>query len=385
VSALIYLDYNATTPVAPEVLEAMMPWFSENFWNAASAHGPGMTAAAAVDRARQQVAAAIGARSSEIVFTSGASEANNLALKGVMRMASPSRTRVLVGATEHKAVLDTADWLATQGFTVETIPAGESGAVEVGTLLPMLDDSVAIVSVMLANNETGVIAPIADLAAAAHNVGAVFHTDATQALGRIPVDVRVLGVDLASFSAHKLYGPKGVGALFVGRRHSLETQVHGGGHERGFRSGTLNVPGIVGFGAAAERSTSNASAEALRQSELVERLLARLAEQVADFEVVASRSDRLPNTANVHFKGADAEAVMANTPQLAVSSGSACTSSIPTPSHVLRAMGMSDEVAYECVRISVGAPTTVEDVDQAAAALAAAVNRVRSMTSAVPA
>jgi cysteine desulfurase len=385
VSEQIYLDYNATTPVAPEVLEVMLPWFSEKFWNAASAHGPGSTASAVVDQARQQVAEAIGARSSEIVFTSGATEANNLAIKGVMGVAPPSRNRVLVGATEHKAVLDAAGWLRRQGSTVEIVPVGDSGAVELDTLRSMLDDSVAIVSVMVANNETGVISPIADLAAATHDAGAVFHTDATQALGRLPFDVRVLGVDLASFSAHKLYGPKGVGALFINRRTSLEAQVHGGGHERGFRSGTLNVPGIVGFGAAAERASASCSVEALHQAELVERLLSRLAERVASFEVVARRSNRLPNTANIHFAGADAEAVMASTPHIAVSSGSACTSAIPTPSHVLRAMGMSDEAAYECLRISVGAPTTRDEIDQAAAALAVSVDRVRSLTSAASA
>lgn len=384
-SGLVYLDYNATTPVAPEVLEAMLPWFSERFWNAASSHGPGMTAAEGVDRARQQVAASVGAAPSEVVFTSGASEANNLALKGVMRMAPSSRTRVLVGATEHKAVLDAADWLGTQGLDVETIPVGESGAVDLGTLLPLLDDSVAIVSVMLANNETGVISPIADLAAAAHDVGAVFHTDATQALGRIPVDVRGLGVDLASFSAHKLYGPKGVGALVVGRRTPVEAQVHGGGHERGLRSGTLNVPGIVGFGAAAELAVGDVSAEASRQRDLVERLRSGLGARLDGVELIAAGAARLPNTVNLRFGGADAEAVMANAPGIAVSSGSACTSSIPTPSHVLRAMGMSDDAAYECIRFSAGRPTSLADIDHAVSSVAAAVERVRSLTEAVPA
>jgi cysteine desulfurase len=308
-----------------------------------------------------------------------------LALKGAMAAAPSSRSRVLVGATEHKAVLDTADWLRGQGSTVEILPVGDSGAVELDTLQSMLDDSVAVVSVMVANNETGVISPIADLAAATHDAGAVFHTDATQALGRLPFDVRVLGVDLASFSAHKLYGPKGVGALFVNRRTSLEPQVHGGGHERGFRSGTLNVPGIVGFGAAAERASASCSVEAVHQAELVELLLSRFAEQVANFEVVARRSNRLPNTVNIRFAGADAEAVMANTPHVAVSSGSACTSAIPTSSHVLRAMGMSDAAAYECLRISVGAPTTRDEIHQAAAALAVSVDRVRSLMSAASA
>ncbi len=383
-SRLIYLDYNATTPVAPEVLEAMTPWFSGSFWNAASAHGPGMTAAAAVDVARQQVAQSIGARPAEVVFTSGASEANNLALKGVAAKAAPSRRRVLVGSTEHKAVLDTADWLATQGYDVSLIPVGDSGVVDVEMLSSMLDDSVMLVSVMLANNETGVISPVAGLAAAAHDAGALFHTDATQALGRIPVDVAALGVDLASFSAHKLYGPKGTGALFVGRGVEVEAQIHGGGHERGARSGTLNVPGIVGFGAAAHRAATRMSSEAPRQAELVHRLLVGLREQVAGVERIGAATERLPNTANIRIPGADAEAVMANAPQVAVSSGSACTSAIPTPSHVLKAMGLSDDEAYECLRFSVGELTSDDEIDGAVDAIAVAIARVRALTSVVP-
>ena len=384
-SRVIYLDYNATTPVAPEVLEEMLPWFSQQFWNAASAHGPGGTAAEAVDSARARIARTISVRPSEIIFTSGATEANNLALKGVMRSAPRTRNRILIGATEHKAVLDTAEFLRSQGFELQIIPVDPTGAVGLGQLLPLLDQRTALVSVMAANNETGALAPIEQLASATHEVGAVFHTDATQALGRIPLDLVALGVDLASFSAHKLYGPKGVGGLFVNRKVHLEAQLHGGGHERGFRSGTLNVPGIVGFGAAAQFAESRLATESLRQEKLIGRFLHGFSSETDALRVVTGQGPRLPNTVNIRVTGADAEAVMANATSVAISSGSACTSLAPTPSHVLTAMGLSSDEAYECLRISVGSPTTEAQIDQAVIQLLGAIARVRDYAEAVPA
>lgn len=376
---LIYLDYNATTPVDPLVLDEMLPWFSERFWNAASGHPPGRVAAEAVEIARERFANCVGARPREVVFTSGATEADNLALKGSVEAAPAGRTRVLVAATEHKAVLDTAEWLNEQGRPVTVIPVGVDGVVDVGALGDVIDHRVAVVSVMLANNETGVVAPVQRLAELAHEHGALFHTDATQALGRIPIDLVDLGVDLASFSGHKVYGPKGIGALFVAPGTPLLPMVHGGGHERGMRSGSMNVPGAVGLGAAAQLAVKMLPAEAEREEALVERLVGCLRSRLAGVEWVAQASQRLPNTANVRFVGADAEAVIANAPDVAVSSGSACTSMVPTPSHVLVAMGLDHDAAAECLRFSVGRPTSIHDVDEAARRIAEAVERVRAL------
>ena len=374
--SLIYLDYNATTPVAPDVLEAMLPWFGERFWNAASAHAAGGAAGRAVDDAREHVAAAVGARPSEVVFTSGATEANNLALKGVVEFANPDRRRVLVGATEHKAVLDVADWLVSRGVPVDVIPVTRNGELRLDRLEALLGPDVALVSVMTANNETGVLSPLRDVIDLAHGVGALVHTDATQALGRVPLDLGELDVDLASFSAHKAYGPKGVGALVVRRRTAVAPLLHGGGHETGKRSGTLNVPGIVGFGAAAVRLDGLP-----KGAFLIERLVRGLRDRIGEVEVVSGTAERLANTVNLRFVGADAEAVMVNAPEVAVSSGSACTSAIPEPSHVLRAMGLTDDEAYECLRFSVGEPTTVEEIDAAIDLVSQAVHRVRELTA----
>jgi cysteine desulfurase len=378
---LIYLDFNATTPVHPAVLEAMLPWFSDCFWNPASNHGGGRVANDTVAVARGRVASLIGARPSEIVWTSGATEANNLALKGVVEAAPVDRRGVVTVATEHKAVLDTVEWLAGQGVRVTVLPVADDGSISLEHLHGALaSGDTAVVSIMAANNETGVIADLAAIAAVVHEHGALLHSDATQAVGRVPFDVQSLGVDLASMSAHKLYGPKGVGALFVSRQVELAPTIHGGGHERGLRSGTLNAAGIVGFGAAAELTSTDLQKEAERQRELLDHLLELLRTTTDDLEVVAPEAVRLPGTANIRATGADAEAVMANAPTVAVSSGSACTSLVPAPSHVLRAMGYSNEAALECLRISVGRPTTEQDVEEAARLLSSAIARVRSYT-----
>jgi cysteine desulfurase len=374
----VYLDYNATTPVAPEVLHAMLPWMSEQFWNAASAHVGGRMASRAVEQAREQVAALIGASPREVVWTSGSTEANNLAIKGTAANAAPG-SRVLVASTEHKAVLDTAYALEASGIKIEEIGVSANGTIDPQQFRTMVADDVALVSVMLANNETGVIQPIKELVEIAHDHGALFHTDATQAVGRVPVDVSVLGVDLASISGHKFYGPKGIGCLYVARGTDLEPQIHGGGHEAGRRSGTSNVPGIVGLGCAAELAAARLDEDGTRASQLVERLVAGLQRSIPAVEVVAEDAPKLPNTTNLRFVGADGEAVMANAPTVLMSSGSACTAMIPDASHVLMNMGYQQDEAFECLRFSVGRGTTIEDIDDAIRSVSHAVDRVRTL------
>lgn len=376
----IYLDYNATTPVAPEVLSEMLPWMGEQFWNAASSHRGGRSAAAAVEKARAQLAELVHCSPRELVWTSGSTEANNLALRGVAEDAKPGGA-VLVAATEHKAVLDTAHSLERLGLTVREIPVDRQGLVDLVVLEEMLHESTVLVSVMLANNETGVVQPLRDIADLAHQAGVLVHTDATQAVGKIPVAFDELDVDLASMSAHKFYGPKGVGALYVRRGIHVVSQQRGGGHEGGRRSGTLNVPGIVGMGVAATLASRQLSGgEEARHAELVDHLIKRLGAELADIEEIAAGAPRLPNTVNVRFRGADAEAIMVNAPNVLVSSGSACTSNIPEPSHVLQAMGMTQSEAYECLRFSVGRGTTREAIEAAVYDVTNAVGRVREVT-----
>jgi cysteine desulfurase len=372
----IYLDFNATTPVASEVLDAMYPWFSQSFWNAASAHTGGRRAHRAVETARQQVAELIAARRSEVVWTSGSTEANNLAIKGAAAMRSPG-DRVLVAPIEHKAVLDAAYALESAGYKVAEVPVDRYGLVDLEALQSMMGHDVAVVSVALANNETGIIQPVEVISKICHEFGALMHTDATQAIGRIPVDVDALNVDLASMSAHKFHGPKGVGCLYVRRGTDLEPLMHGGGHERGMRSGTSNVPGVVGMGRAAELVGSFLNSDADHMGRMRDRLVSALAESGAH-DLIGGQA-RLPNTANLRFPDVDADAVMANAPHVLVSSGSACTSRVPEPSHVLRAMGLSDQAASECIRFSTGRTTTADEVDVAIREITRAVQRVRSL------
>jgi cysteine desulfurase len=364
---LIYLDHNATTPMSPEVLESMLPWFRERPGNPSSTHRAGREAAVAVEHARQRVAEAVGAVPREIVFTAGATEANNLILRGV-------EGRVVVAATEHKAVLETARDLGEGRFTV--VPVSSDGRIDLEAVGEAADGA-SLISIMLGNNETGVIQDVEAVVDLVTRLGCRVHTDATQALGKIPVDLQALGVDFASFSAHKIYGPKGVGAMFMRRGTRLRPLITGGGHERGIRSGTLNVPGIVGFGVSAMLLPGPADAEETRR--LSGRLLDKLRSSCPDLEVFSDHKAGLPNTLSVRLCGADGEAVMAHTPQVAMSVGSACTSSIPEPSHVLLAMGVRAEAAHETVRLSLGKDTTVREIDAAAAQIASAVERVRSM------
>ena len=379
---LIYLDFNATTPLDPNVFAAMTPWMTERFWNASSNHAGGRAALDAVESAREQLAQLVGCRRGELVWTSGATEANNLAIKGGVEMCSPDRRRVVTVATEHKAVLDPIAWLGQQGLPTSVLPVDKDGRLSLDRLRDELElDDVAVVSVMAANNETGVLTDLSAIVDMAHHYGALVHSDETQLLGKLPVDVSASGVDLASFSAHKVYGPKGVGALFASRRIHLAPLLHGGGHERGLRSGTLNVPGIVGFGAAAGVATTYLrDGESDRQRRLSDELLTSLRETV-DRVVLTSASPRLPNTVNLRIEGADAEGVMANAPGVAVSSGSACTALMPEPSHVLLAMGYSDTAARECLRFSLGRSTTERDIRGAATQIGAAVVRVRMLNS----
>lgn len=378
---LIYLDFQATTPVDPRVLEAMLPYFGERFGNAASVqHAAGKAAATAVESAREQVAAAIGADRREIVFCSGATEADSLALKGLTK--GSERDRLIVLATEHPAVLEPARSLRRSGYEVIELGVDAAGQASLADLRDAVDERTLLVSAGAANNEIGTLPPLAEIARIAHAKGAYFHTDAAQAVGKIDLDVARDGIDLLSLSGHKLYGPKGVGALYARRelQSLLAPQVEGGGHERGLRSGTLNVPGIVGLGVATELAALGREREAERLQALAERFLKKLREEVEGVELNGP-AERLPGNLNLQFLGVDAEALIANCPELAISAGSACSAATPTPSHVLTAIGLDQEAAEQSVRIGIGRPTTGPEVDRAADLLVAAVDRIRAATS----
>jgi cysteine desulfurase len=377
----IYLDHHATTPVDQRVLETMLPFFSQKFGNAASRqHRFGWEANDAVEKARKQIAALIGASTKEIVFTSGATEANNLAIKGAAEAARSRGDHIVTVATEHKAVLDPCKRLESQGWRVSVLPVDGDGRVDVRDVEQAVTDRTALVSVMAANNETGVVQPVREIAAIAHAKGALVHTDAVQAVGKVPLDVESLGVDLLSMSAHKLYGPKGVGALFVRRRPpiSLLPQFDGGGHERGLRSGTLNVPGIVGFGAAAEIARDEMPGESTRLAGLRDRLLERLDAAVDGVTVNGGRAARLPGSLNVSFPRIDGEALLVSLEGVAVSSGAACTTA--EPSHVLLAMGLRKDLALASLRFGLGRWTTEEEIDEASRRVAETVTHLRSAT-----
>jgi cysteine desulfurase len=378
--SVIYLDHHATTPVDARVLEAMLPYFSEKFGNAASRqHRFGWDANDAVERARKQVAALIGAASKEIVFTSGATEANNLAIKGVAGAAHAGRDHVVTIATEHKAVLDPVATLQKRGWRVTVLPVPPSGIVDMDAIAEAITERTALVSVMAANNEIGVLQPIREIAAAAHRRGALMHTDAVQAAGKVGFDVEDLGVDLASITAHKLYGPKGVGALYVRRKTAaIAAQIDGGGHERGMRSGTLNVPGIAGFGRAADIARSEMVTESPRIAALRDRLLAGLRAKTDAITVNGATDPRLPGNLNVSFAGVDGEALLVSLDDIAVSSGAACTQA--EPSHVLMALGLSKDRALASLRFGIGRGTTAAEVDYAAAKVSGVVARLRQLS-----
>lgn len=390
----VYMDHHATTPVDRRVWEAMLPYFSEKFGNAGSvSHAFGWEAREAVDAARESIAAAIGAQPREIIFTSGATESDNLALRGVAERRRRRGQHFVSVATEHKAVLDPLDKLSRRGFEVTLLPvaaAGEpnAGLIEAEQVSAAIRDDTLLVSVMLANNEIGAIQPLAEIGAICRRRGVPLHCDATQAVGKMPVDVDQLNVDLMSFSAHKLYGPKGIGALYVRRRSPavrLQSQIDGGGQEHHLRSGTLNVPGIVGFARAVEICLAEMSAERQRLTELRERLYGRLVERLAGVTLNGPTLERpewrLPGNLNLSFAYVDGEALMMSMRDVAVSSGSACTSAEPEPSHVLRALGLSDDLTRASLRFGLGRANTPQEVDFAVEAVVEAVSRLRKLSS----
>jgi cysteine desulfurase len=376
----IYLDYHATTPVDPRVLDAMLPYFCDTFGNAASkTHAYGWDAADGVQLAREQVASLVGVSARDVCFTSGGTEANNLALQGVARARRGNGDHIVTVCTEHSSVLDTARHLEGEGFRITVLPVRPDGLVDLDRLEEALDERTILVSVMTGNNEIGVVQPIREAAALAHARGVTFHTDAVQAAGKIPFDVNELGVDLASMSAHKMYGPKGVGALIVRRRKppvEIEPIVHGGRHEQGLRSGTLNVPGIVGFGKAAELCAAELDREQPRVRSLRDRLLDRL--QELDGAILnGSLERRLPHNLNIAFERVEAEGLLMSLGEIAISSGSACASASAAPSHVLSALGLPADVARASLRFGLGRFTTEEEVDLAAERVVRAVTHLR--------
>ena len=379
----VYLDYNASAPLDPRVFEAMAPVLSGEVGNASSVHRFGRRQAAAVDEAREHVAALVGGRPGGVVFTAGATEANNLALRGAVEAAPEGRQRILVSAAEHASVGRTARWLADCGVVkLDVIGVTVGGFVEPDAVEDLLGPDVALVSAMAANSETGVLNPVGEIAERARAAGALFHCDATQMAGRLPFDMEALGADLVSMSGHKICGPGGVGAL-VGTRHALQRLapvIHGGGHERGLRSGSLNVGGIVGLGAAARIAADERESESARVGILRDRLVNELGARLAGVHQNGDVTRRLPNTASIRFEGADAEAVISNMDPVAVSTGSACSAGSIEPSEVLTAMGLSRDAAFESVRFSLGRFTTEADIATAIESAIAAVERVRAMT-----
>lgn len=379
----IYLDNNATTPMDPRVLDAMLPYFNAKFGNAASRnHSFGWAAEEGVDYAREQVAKLIGANEKEIIFTSGATESDNLAIKGVFEMYKDKGNHIITCVTEHKAVLDACKHVEKLGGEVTYLPVKSDGLIDLAQLEAAFTEKTILVAIMYGNNEIGVIQPIKEIAAITHKHGALLMTDATQAVGKIPVDVNADGIDLMAFSAHKMYGPKGVGVLYVRRKNprvKVTAQMDGGGHERGMRSGTLNVPGIVGLGKACELCRLEMDEEAKRLSKLRDKLQATLT-QMEESYVNGNVEHRLPHVANISFKYVEGEGLMMAMKDLAVSSGSACTSASLEPSYVLKSLGLSDDLAHSSIRFGLGRFTTEEEVDFAIEQTNKAVNHLRDLS-----
>ncbi|SEK56021.1 cysteine desulfurase IscS [Chitinophaga rupis] len=380
----IYLDNNATTPCDPRVVEAMLPYFTETFGNAASRNHPfGWAAEEAVDFAREQVARLIGADPKEIIFTSGATESDNLALKGVFEMYAAKGNHIITTATEHKAVLDTCRHLEKQGARVTYLGVNSEGLIDLKELEAAITPATIMVAVIYANNEIGVINPMRDISAITRRHGVLLMTDATQAVGKIPVDVNKDGIDLMAFSAHKMYGPKGVGALYVRRkspRVKVTAQLDGGGHERGMRSGTLNVPGIVGFGKACEICQQEMEEDGKHLQILRDKLEKALL-QLEESYLNGAPNQRLPHVSNISFKYVEGEGLlMGFNKSIAISSGSACTSASLEPSYVLKALGLGDDLAHSSLRFGLGRFTTEEQIDYTIQAVTDAVNRLRAIS-----
>lgn len=379
----IYLDNNATTPMDPRVLEAMIPYFTENFGNAASRNHPfGWKAEEAVDYAREQIAQLINANEKEIIFTSGATESNNLAIKGVFEMYAEKGNHIITIETEHKAVLDTCKHLEKLGAEITYLKTDEKGLITLAQIEEAIKPNTILVSIMYANNEIGVIQPMKEIGALCKSKGILFHTDATQAVGKIPVDVLADNIDLLSFTGHKMYGPKGVGALYVRRKNprvKVTAQMDGGGHERGMRSGTLNVPGIVGFGKACELCRLEMDADTAKISKMRDRLEKELL-VLEESYINGSVENRLPHVSNMSFKYVEGEGLIMGVKNIAVSSGSACTSASLEPSYVLKALGLDDELAHSSLRFGLSRFTTDEEIDYAINHVKEAVLKLREMS-----
>jgi len=379
----IYLDNNATTPMDPRVLEAMIPYMTDMFGNAASRNHPfGWAAEEAVDYAREQIAALINCNPKEIIFTSGATESDNLAIKGVFEMYASKGNHIITATTEHKAVLDTCKHIEKLGGKVTYLKVNSEGLIDLNELEAAITDKTILISLMYGNNEVGVIQPIREISAMAKKRGILFMTDATQAVGKIPVDVEADGIDLMAFSAHKMYGPKGVGALYVRRKNprvKVTAQMDGGGHERGMRSGTLNVPGIVGLGKACELCRLEMEKDTAHVTRMRDRLEKELT-KIEESYVNGSREHRLPHVSNISFKYVEGEGLMMGVKDLAVSSGSACTSASLEPSYVLKALGLSDDLAHSSLRFGLSRFTTDEQIDYAINHVSEAVSKLRELS-----
>jgi cysteine desulfurase len=380
----IYLDNHATTPMDPEVLRTMLPYFTDVFGNAASRnHEFGWTAEAAVENARAKIARLIGASEKEIIFTSGATESDNLAMVGVAEMYKEKGKHIITTPIEHKAILDSAHYLETKGFEVTYLPVDQYGRVSPEDVRKAIRPDTILVSVMFANNEVGTINPIAEIGKVCKEKGVIFHTDAVQGVGKVPVDVEKMGIDLLSLSAHKMYGPKGVGALYVRRKNPrvrLSPLIHGGGHERGMRSGTLNVPGIVGFGKAAEIAAAKMESEGARLRKMRDRLWDEIRTQLDEVYLNGHPTERLPGNLNVSFAYVEGESLMMGMKELAVSSGSACTSASLEPSYVLKSLGVGEDLAHTSIRFGLGRFTTDEEVDYAAKKVIETVRKLRDLS-----
>ena len=380
----IYMDNHATTPLDPRVLEAMMPYFGAKFGNAASRnHAFGWEAEQAVEVAREQIAKLIGATAKEIIFTSGATESNNLAIKGIAEMYKERGNHIITQATEHKAVLDTCKKLEKQGYRVTYLQPQADGLISMDELKAAIDDKTILVTIMYANNEIGVIQPIAEIGKLCHEKGVLFHTDAVQAVGKVPVNVQTDNIDVLSLSGHKIYGPKGVGALYVRRRNprvQISEQINGGGHERGMRSGTLNVPGIVGLGKACEICMNEMESEGKRETELRDYLKNKLETALDYVQVNGNMEHHLPGNLNMSFVYVEGESLLMGINDIAVSSGSACTSATLEPSYVLKALGLGDEVAHSSIRFGLGRFNTKAEVDYVSDKLIDVVLKLRELS-----
>jgi cysteine desulfurase len=380
----IYMDNHATTPVDPRVLDAMLPYFTDTFGNAASRNHPfGWRAEEAVENARAQIAHLIGASPKEIIFTSGATESDNLAIKGVADMYREKGNHIITQVTEHKAVLDTCKHLEKLGYQVTYLPIGSDGRINLDDLRRAITDQTILITIMYVNNEIGVVQPIPEIGKIAKEKGIFFHVDGVQAVGKIPVDVQKDGIDLLSISAHKIYGPKGVGALYVRRRNprvQLTAIIDGGGHERGMRSGTLNVPGIVGFGKACEVCEQEMPEEAKRLAALRDRLKDRILAKLDEVYINGSMEHRVPNNLNLSFAYVEGESLLMGINDVAVSSGSACTSATLEPSYVLKALGLGEDIAHSSIRFGLGRFNTQEEVDYVADRVVDVVVRLRELS-----